>query len=77
MIGEVHYYFRVELDRTGASSLGLSLVDYTEISHRGFDLPRGTYVKSLDTDSPAERAGLKFGDRIIGVSNEAKVLFLN
>ena len=51
-----------------APSLGLSLVDYSEISHRGFDLPRGTYVKALDPKSPAERAGLKFGDRIIGVS---------
>jgi hypothetical protein len=59
----------VELDRRGASSLGLSLVDYSEISHRGFDLPRGTYVKSLDPDSPAERSGLKFGDRIVGVSH--------
>merc|ERR1712131_57292 len=31
---------------------------------------RVEHVKSLDTDSPAERAGLKFGDRIIGVNGE-------
>ena len=48
-------------------SLGLTLVDYSEISHRGFDLPRGTYVKSVDQGSSAEAAGLKFGDRIIKV----------
>lgn len=51
-------------------SLGLTLVDYSEISHRGFDLPRGTYVKSVDEGSPAEAAGLKFGDRIIKVNIE-------
>ena len=51
-----------------APSLGLSLVDYSEISHRGFDLPRGTYVKAVDDHSPAAEAGLKFGDRIIKVS---------
>ena len=59
------------MNRAGATSLGLSLVDYSEISHRGFDLPRGTYVKALDPRSPAEKAGLKFGDRIIGVSKNA------
>jgi S1-C subfamily serine protease len=50
-----------------STSLGLSLVDYSEISHRGFDLPRGTYVKAVDDGSPAQQAGLKFGDRIIKV----------
>ncbi|CAG5105049.1 Oidioi.mRNA.OKI2018_I69.chr1.g1788.t1.cds [Oikopleura dioica] len=54
-------------------SLGLTLVDYSEISHRGFDLPRGTYVKSVDEGSPAEAAGLKFGDRIIKVNGQSTV----
>ena len=48
----------------------MSLVDYSEISHRGFDLPRGTYIKAVDDNSPAADAGLKFGDRIIKVKNK-------
>ena len=60
----------VDLNRAGATSLGLSLVDYSEISHRDFDLPRGTYVKPLDPRSSAEKARLKFDDRIIGVNGE-------
>ena len=62
------YAFRYSLEKLGTKSMGLSLVDYSEISHRGFDLPRGTYIKAVDDGSPAAQAGLKFGDRIIKVN---------
>ncbi|MFN2412215.1 MAG: S41 family peptidase, partial [Pyrinomonadaceae bacterium] len=59
--------FRQMLDEqnSGYFGIGTTIADYE------FGADVGTFVVSVNPDSPAESAGLKYGDRIIGVASES------
>ena len=49
--------------------IGVTVADVSEES-QGYGLPKGASVKSVEADSPAEKAGLKVNDIITGVNGE-------
>src|SRR5258708_40352293 len=63
---------RVEIVRMGGSHLGVQLADVgkTDIARLKLSEERGALVKSVDADTPAEKAGLKEGDVILRYQGE-------
>jgi S1-C subfamily serine protease len=64
---------RVEIVRRGGAHLGVQLADVSKPDVARLKLleERGALVKSVDSDTPAEKAGLKEGDVILRYQGEA------
>jgi serine protease Do len=64
---------RVEIFRSGGAHLGVQLADVgkTDVARLKLSEERGALVKSVDSDTPAEKAGLKEGDVILRYQGEA------
>ena len=64
---------RVEIVRMGGAHLGVQLADVgkTDVARLKLSEERGALVKSVDSDTPAEKAGLKEGDVILRYQGEA------
>ncbi len=63
---------RVEVIRAGSGKLGIRLedVDKEDVSRLKLAAERGAIVKSVSTDTPAEKAGLQEGDVIVRYEGE-------
>jgi serine protease Do len=64
---------RVEIVRMGGAHLGVQLADVgkPDVARLKLSEERGALVKSVDSDTPAEKAGLKEGDVILRYQGEA------
>lgn len=56
---------------TGRPQIGISAVDVTEAYSSYLGLPMGIYVRDISEGSAAEEAGIRVGDVIIGINDEA------
>ncbi len=56
---------------TGRPQIGVSAVDITEAYSGYLGLPMGIYVRDVTEGSAAEEAGIRTGDVIIGINDEA------
>ncbi|MDE6790050.1 MAG: trypsin-like peptidase domain-containing protein [Ruminococcus sp.] len=56
---------------TGRPQIGITAVDIDEMYSSYLGLPMGIYVRSVAEGSAAEMAGLRTGDVIIGINDEA------
>lgn len=56
---------------TGRPMIGVSGEDITTIMSMYYRLPQGVYVRFVTPESPAEAAGIKAGDIIIGIQGES------
>lgn len=56
---------------TGRPMIGVSGENITTIMSMYYRLPQGVYVRFVTPDSPAEDAGIKAGDIIIGIQGES------
>ena len=56
---------------TGRPQIGITGVDVTESYSSYLGIPMGVYVRSVSEGSAADIAGIKAGDVIIGIENEA------
>ena len=56
---------------SGRPQIGISTVDITETYSSYLGLPRGVYVRMVAEGGAAEEAGIKEGDIIIGINDEA------
>lgn len=55
---------------TGRPQIGISGEDITSLMSMYYRLPQGVYVRFINPDSCAEKAGIKAGDIIIGADGE-------
>lgn len=55
---------------TGRPMIGISGEDITPIMSMYYRLPEGVYVRFINPDSGAEKAGIKAGDIVIGAAGE-------
>ncbi len=55
----------------GRPQIGITAVSVDEMSSRYFGLPIGIYVRTVAEGSAAEAAGIRIGDIIIGINDEA------
>lgn len=55
----------------GRPQIGISAVDITDVYSSYLGLPMGIYVRTVAEDSAAEAAGIRVGDIIIGINDEA------
>lgn len=55
--------------KNGTAYLGVEPVEVTEDYSRSFGMPAGIYLKSVISDSPAEKAGLLAGDIITAIDD--------
>lgn len=55
----------------GRPQIGISAVDITDVHSSYLGLPMGIYVRTIAEGSAAEAAGIKVGDIIIGINDEA------
>jgi serine protease Do len=64
---------RVQIVRMGGAHLGVQLADVgkEDVARLKLSEERGALVKSVDSDTPAEKAGLKEGDVILRYQGEA------
>jgi serine protease Do len=64
---------RVQVVRMGGAHLGVQLADVgkSDVAKLKLSEERGALVKSVDSDTPAEKAGLKEGDVILRYQGEA------
>ncbi len=64
---------RVEIVRMGGAHLGVQLADVgkPDVARLKLSEERGALVKSVESDTPAEKAGLKEGDVILRYQGEA------
>ncbi|MDE6776265.1 MAG: PDZ domain-containing protein, partial [Ruminococcus sp.] len=56
---------------TGRPQIGISAVDITEAYSSYLGIPMGIYVRDVVDGSAAEEAGIRVGDVIIGINDEA------
>ena len=56
---------------TGRPQIGITTVDITEAYSNYLGLPMGLYVRGVGKGSAAEEAGIRAGDIIIGINDEA------
>lgn len=56
---------------TGKPQIGISCVDVDELYSRYYNIPQGIWVREVEEESAAEKAGIKVGDVIIGIEGEA------
>lgn len=56
---------------TGRPQIGISGVDLSESNSNYLGIPMGVYVRAVSKDSAAEIAGIRAGDVIIGIEDEA------
>lgn len=56
---------------TGRPQIGISAVDITEAYSSYLGLPMGIYVRDVAAGSAAEEAGIRVGDVVIGINDEA------
>ena len=54
----------------GRPQLGISTIDVTESDSRRYNIPMGAYVAVVESDSAAEKAGIKVRDIIIDINGE-------
>lgn len=68
----------IELLSNGKSVpyVGITGTEVTEVIEKEQGIPRGVYVKNVESDSPAMEAGIQCGDIITGVE-KAKITTLN
>ncbi|HNX65216.1 MAG TPA: trypsin-like peptidase domain-containing protein [Oscillospiraceae bacterium] len=55
---------------TGRPLIGLSGEDIDEMMSKFYNIPQGVYVRIVNSDSPAEKAGIRVGDVIIGANGK-------
>lgn len=55
---------------TGRPLIGLSGEDIDEMMSKFYNIPQGVYVRIVNSDSPAEKAGIRVGDLIIGANGK-------
>ena len=55
---------------TGRPLIGLSGEDIDEMMSKFYNIPQGVYVRIVTSDSPAEKAGIRVGDVIIGANGK-------
>ncbi len=54
----------------GRPIIGISGEDITEVYAQYYDVPQGFYVAAVTEDGPAEKAGVKVGDIVIGIESQ-------
>lgn len=54
----------------GRPVIGISGEDISEIYAQYYDVPQGFYVAKVTEDGPAEKAGVKVGDIVIGIESQ-------
>lgn len=54
----------------GRPVIGISGEDISEIYAQYYDVPQGFYVAAVTEDGPAEKAGVKVGDIVIGIESQ-------
>lgn len=54
----------------GRPVIGISGEDISDIYAQYYDVPKGFYVAEVTEDGPAEKAGIKVGDIVIGIEGE-------
>lgn len=54
----------------GRPVIGISGEDISEIYAQYYDVPQGFYVAAVTEDGPAEKAGVKVGDIVIGIETQ-------
>lgn len=56
---------------SGRPSLGFSVHTLSALERRFFRLPKGVYITQVDTDSPAYQVGIRPGDTLLQVNDQA------
>ncbi len=54
----------------GRPVIGISGEDISEVYAQYYDVPQGFYVAAVTEDGPAEKAGVKVGDIVIGIESQ-------
>ena len=52
---------------TGRPTLGISGENVTDVYSQYYDIPKGFFVRSVESESAAEKAGIKVNDIVIGI----------
>lgn len=66
-ISEIKEYIELLSNGKGIPYLGIHGVEVTESLAQELGIPKGIYVKEVETDSPAMKAGIQIGDVIMEV----------
>ena len=63
---------RERLKESESGYLGISCSDVEQRQAREYDIPNGVYVREVNEDGPADKAGIRKGDVIVAL-NEVPV----
>lgn len=64
-----HLINQTTIEEGNQAYLGIITQDVTEMYSEGFNMPIGVFVSEVETESPADKAGVRKGDIITSINN--------